>query len=95
MSSIIFIFSKLLFIRIPATYGYLKNNLTFFIKEYIILTIKGIMKPCKSCNKIIARSAKTCPHCGAQIHHSFGFVLKLVIVIVALNVFTAIIIAVL
>jgi len=48
------------------------------------------MKPCKTCGKMRAKSAKNCPHCGALVHHSIEFILKIVIVLVALNVFATI-----
>lgn len=45
------------------------------------------MKPCKSCNKMIAKSAKACPFCGGYVHHNVAFVLKIFALIGAFNVF--------
>lgn len=52
------------------------------------------MKPCKICNKEVAKSAKTCPHCGAKLRMGFfkkaflgivGFIVIVIIIAVASN----------
>ncbi|MDP2644123.1 MAG: hypothetical protein U1C57_03920 [Candidatus Doudnabacteria bacterium] len=47
------------------------------------------MKQCKTCGKMRAKSAKSCPHCGAVVNHNLEFVLKIVVAIVAFNIFMA------
>lgn len=50
------------------------------------------MKPCKTCSKEVASSAKTCPHCGAKLRMGFlkkaligigGFIILLIVIGIA------------
>jgi hypothetical protein len=47
------------------------------------------MKPCKTCSKEVAKSAKSCPHCGAKLRMGFFpkfllWVVAIIVVIIAL-----------
>jgi hypothetical protein len=48
------------------------------------MTTKSLIIPCPTCGKDIARSAKTCPHCGAKPRKSGGWWWRIAVGIIVL-----------